>query len=184
MAGFLGSQSPIFDAAAHYHELRDSHPHNLLINNAHLGDALARRFSGRAGSDTPGHGIVFMRGHGYVTWARTIEDVVYRAIHVRRDADVQTTAMNQRNDMDIEVVYLSEREARDCDVTINRAFPVVWAAWVAQVERSNFVSQPVGLVPRLKSMPCPHRLLSKTDAASVSFWDGRSLRVLLRSNGR
>jgi len=88
-------------------------------------------------ANLPDHGAVFQRGHGFVTWATSIEDAVYRAIHIRRAADIQTVAMAQRNDSDIEVVYLSEREARDCDRTINRTLPLTWLAWVAQAERSG-----------------------------------------------
>jgi ribulose-5-phosphate 4-epimerase/fuculose-1-phosphate aldolase len=141
MAGFLGSPNPIFDAADHYSALPSTFAHNLLINHKHLGDALAKSFSSSSEMDgianLPDHGAVFQRGHGFVTWATSIEDAVYRAIHIRRAADIQTVAMAQRNDSDIEVVYLSEREARDCDKTINRTFPRTWSAWVAQAERSG-----------------------------------------------
>ncbi|KAJ9660511.1 hypothetical protein H2198_002447 [Neophaeococcomyces mojaviensis] len=141
MAGFLGHQSPIFDTAKHYATLPSSHPRNLLVNHKYLGDALAKTFSRPqdmdGAVDLPDHGVVFQRGHGFVTWAGGIEDAVYRAIHICRDAEIQTTAMTQRGDGDLEVVYLDEREAKDCEETINRATPQMWSAWVAQVERSG-----------------------------------------------
>jgi len=141
MAGFLGVPSPIFDAAHHYPSLDPSTPQNLLITDTRLGDALARTFgasSGRNGTAMlPTHNAVFQRGHGFVTWATNIENAVWRAIHIRRDADIQTIAMAQRSDTDIEIVYLSEQEASDCCKTINRTFPLTWAAWVAQMERSG-----------------------------------------------
>ena len=141
MAGFIGTHCPIFNVADHYSAMPHDFPHNLLINHKHLGDALAKQFSKSLEadglSDTPDHTVVFQRGHGFVTWASSIEDVVYRAIHLCRSAQIQSAAMAQRDDMDIEIVYLSEREIKDCNETINRASPLVWAAWVAQVERSG-----------------------------------------------
>ena len=141
MAGFLGHQTPIFDTAEHYPALPSSHRRNLLINHKYLGDALAKTFSHHpdmdGAVDLPNHSVVFQRGHGFVTWARGIEDAVYRAIHVCRDAEIQTIAMAQRGDGDVEVVYLDEREAADCEETINWATPQMWSAWVAEVERSG-----------------------------------------------
>ena len=142
MAGFVGSQCPIFNAADHYSSLPPQFPHNLAINHKHLGDALAQKFSSLGDSNgvspLPSHAVVFLRGHGMVTWATGVEDAVYRAIHICRSAIVQTAAMTQRGDLELEVVYLSERETRDCEDTINRTSPLVWAAWVAEVERSGY----------------------------------------------
>jgi ribulose-5-phosphate 4-epimerase/fuculose-1-phosphate aldolase len=152
-AGFLGPSSPIFNAADHYSALPPNFPHNLLISHKRLGDELAKVFSKSVEVDgvmddeeegematlasVPDHAVVFQRGHGFVTWATCIEDAVYRAIHVTRDAEIQTRAMMLRNDTELEVIYLNEREARDCDRTINRTFPPTWLAWTAQVERSG-----------------------------------------------
>jgi ribulose-5-phosphate 4-epimerase/fuculose-1-phosphate aldolase len=141
LAGFVGSQCPIFNPADHYSALPRTHPHNFLINHKHLGDALARTFTSSGEIDgiaaLPGHSVVFQRGTGFVTWARRLEDAVYRAIHVSRAAVIQTLAMSLRSDTDLDILYLNEKEAKDCDETINRAFPPIWAAWVAQVERSG-----------------------------------------------
>ena len=141
MAGFVGSQTPIFNAANHYSALPPTHPHNFLVNHKYLGDALAQVLSGSTETDgiaaLPGHGVGFQRGNGFVTWALRLEDAVYRAIHVRRAAIIQAMAMSQRSDTDMEILYMSDKEARDCDETINRAFPLIWSAWVAQVERSG-----------------------------------------------
>ncbi|KAK5187062.1 hypothetical protein LTR44_001069 [Exophiala sp. CCFEE 6388] len=146
MAGFLGTSPPIFDIARFYDYLPRSHPRNLLISNQFLGDALAemlrkphddemRLLDGP--TDLPEQKVVFQRGHGYTTWAESIQDVVWRAIHVRRDADIQTAAMGQRESTDLEVVYLSEREARDCERTINRSEKKHWLAWTAEASRSG-----------------------------------------------
>jgi ribulose-5-phosphate 4-epimerase/fuculose-1-phosphate aldolase len=104
MAGFLGSPSPIFDAADCYSALPPRFARNLLINHKYLGDALAKALNDSSQmngiSNLPHHAVVFQRGHGFVTRATSIEDVVYRAIHTCRDADIQTTVMAQRNDTD------------------------------------------------------------------------------------
>jgi ribulose-5-phosphate 4-epimerase/fuculose-1-phosphate aldolase len=177
MAGFLGSSSPIFDAADHYSALPPSFPHSLLISHKHLGDALAKVFSnplevdreiagqidGEANGEMesemarpaclPDHGAAFQRGHGFVTWATSIEHAVYRAIHLRRDAEIQTRVMMLRNDTDLDVVYLNEREARDCDRTTNRTFPLTWLAWTAQVERSGQYHNALKMQTRSEQAP-------------------------------
>lgn len=144
MAGFLGSSPPIFDIARYYDQLPASHPQNLLVNTRYLGDRLAEMLRKSpekdlqmvdGWSDLPEQKAVFQRGHGYTTWAESIQDAVWRAIHIRRDADIQTSAMTQRDSTDLEVIYLSEREARDCERTINRADRKQWLSWQAQAER-------------------------------------------------
>lgn len=147
MAGFLGTSPPIFDIAKVYGNLPQSHPRNLLINNQDLGDELAAMFRRPHDNgmvingdriDFPEHKVVFQRGHGYVTWAGSIADAVWRAIHIRRNADIQTTAMTQRDGINQDVVYLSEREAKDCEKTINNASKEHWLSWMVEADRSGF----------------------------------------------
>ncbi|KAJ9503090.1 hypothetical protein H2202_001244 [Exophiala xenobiotica] len=144
MAGFIGPSPPIFDIATCYDNLPDSHPKNLLINTAYIGDELASTFRkspdddmemNGAPTDLPEQKVVFMRGHGYTTWAENIMDAVWRALHIRRDADIQTAAMAQRDATELEVVYLSEQEAKDCEKTTNFADKKQWMAWTAQADR-------------------------------------------------
>jgi ribulose-5-phosphate 4-epimerase/fuculose-1-phosphate aldolase len=146
MAGFLGTSPPIFDIARFYDYLPQTYPRNLLISNQFLGDAMAEMLRKSQDEDMrlvegptnlPEQKVVFQRGHGYTTWAQSLQDAVWRAIHVRRDADIQTAAMSQRESTDLEVVYLSEREAKDCEMTINRADKKHWLAWVAEAYRSG-----------------------------------------------
>ncbi|KIW12501.1 hypothetical protein PV08_09778 [Exophiala spinifera] len=146
MAGFIGYSPPIFDIARYYVNLPASHPRNLLINTQYLGDELAmtlhrsqREEPRRHNTPTvlPEQKAVFIRGHGYATWAESLEDVVWRAVHIRRDADIQTTAMTQRDNSELEIVYLTEQEAVDCELTINHAEQKHWLSWVAQVDRSG-----------------------------------------------
>ncbi|KAJ9639834.1 uncharacterized protein PV06_10186 [Exophiala oligosperma] len=149
MAGFLGSSPPIFDTARYYDDLPASHPKNLLITTGYLGDemamALRKSHQREEGTDVLANGstilpeqkAVFMRGHGYTTWAESLVDVVWRAIHIRRDAEIQTAAMAQRDATELEIVYLTEQEALDCERTINHADRSQWQAWVAQAERSG-----------------------------------------------
>ncbi|OAG35062.1 hypothetical protein AYO21_10794 [Fonsecaea monophora] len=81
------------------------------------------------------HTIVFERGHGFDTWAENIPDAGWRTIHVRRNGLIQAAAMEQRGSMDLEVIYLSDRECRDGRDMTNRATPLIWKAWAAEVER-------------------------------------------------
>ncbi|OAL28176.1 hypothetical protein AYO20_09595 [Fonsecaea nubica] len=147
MAGFIGPSPPIFDIAQFYESLPRSHPRNLLVNNQYLGDRLAGMLEKSNNNEVVMNGVVadvhkqkvvFRRGHGYTTWAGSIEDAVWRAIHIRRDADIQTTAKNQRDATDLHVVYLTEEEARDCENTTNRASREHWLAWPAEADRSGF----------------------------------------------
>jgi hypothetical protein len=62
-------------------------------------------------------------------------DAVWRALHIRRDADIQTAAMAQREATELEVVYLSEQEAKDCERTTNFADRKQWMAWTAEADR-------------------------------------------------
>jgi ribulose-5-phosphate 4-epimerase/fuculose-1-phosphate aldolase len=156
-AGFIGFSTPIFDVAHHYHRLHPSHPHNLAINHQVLGDALAARFSSSrttdmltdgtvAGAfDLPDHPVLLQRGHGFVTWATSLEEAIYRAVHVHRSAVMQAAAMIQRENMAEEIVYLDEREVRDCSETVDGATDKVWRAWSAEVERSPKYKNETGL---------------------------------------
>ncbi|EXJ55352.1 hypothetical protein A1O7_08279 [Cladophialophora yegresii CBS 114405] len=147
MAGFLGPSPPIFDPSKYYDALPPSQPQNLMVNCQYLGDALAEalyrgrdgemRLDGVSSHDLPRHKVIFQRGHGYTVWAESVEDAVWRAIHVRRDADIQTAAVMQRATSEQNIVYLSGKEAVDCDRTINHATYEQWLAWTVAAERSG-----------------------------------------------
>ena len=141
MVGFIGQYVPIFDAAAYYAAIPSPHFHNLVINHKYLGDALAKMFEESPGvngpNNVPAHRVVVQRGHGFVAWGHSLEDAVFKAIHLCRNAAIQTTAMAQRAQTDLEAVYLSEKEAKDCENTIDSTVQHAWAAWATVVGRTG-----------------------------------------------
>ena len=95
------------------------HQQNLLINNAVLGSALAESLDTSTVDLVderllPQHGVVYIRGNGAVVWSDYLEDAVYKAVNMQRNAEIQTAAMLQRVGSDMEIIYLNRREAVDC----------------------------------------------------------------------
>lgn len=109
MAGVLGSQLPVFDISQHY---KSSDNHSLLVDQQHLGAALAAGFNpGTLVSKTtnliknyitstpaqptpfPSSPVVLMRGHGFSCVGQSIEEAVFRAIFTCSNARIQTTAL-------------------------------------------------------------------------------------------
>lgn len=109
MAGTLGSQVPVYDIALHYKS--SDTEHSLLVDQPHLGAALAAGFNpGTLVSKTtnliknyitssqpqpapfPSSPVVLMRGHGFSCVGHSIEEAVYRAIFTCSNARIQTTA--------------------------------------------------------------------------------------------
>jgi len=147
MAGFLGQYLPIFDAATHYPSMSSSLPQNLMVNQRYLGDALAEKFCASPGTDgsvepdkaqdLPFYSVVLQRGHGFVACAESLEAAVFKAIHLTRNAKIQTMAMVMRFESDLEVVYLSKKEAKDCETTLGPTVQHSWSAWATEVTRSH-----------------------------------------------
>ncbi|KAF2007211.1 hypothetical protein P154DRAFT_528879 [Amniculicola lignicola CBS 123094] len=117
MAGFLGSNVPMWDASSHY---PSGSKHDLLVRNATLGASLSSAFKpatsagflyskvrsalpsqiGGAApepSNLPDHAVVLMQGHGFTTAAQSIEEAVYQAIYTKEAAKVLTTALTIHN---------------------------------------------------------------------------------------
>ncbi|KAF2275972.1 arad-like aldolase/epimerase [Westerdykella ornata] len=113
MAGFLGSNVPVWDASSHY---SSGSKHDLLVRDTKLGASLSAAFKpatsagflyskvrsalpaqiGGAPPDPakePDHAVVLMRGHGFTTVAHGIEEAVYQAIYTRDAAKAQMTAL-------------------------------------------------------------------------------------------
>lgn len=110
LAGVSGFQIPVYDIALHY-KLSDTE-HSLLVDQPHLGAALAAGFHpGTLVSKTtnliknyitssqpqptafPSSPVVLMRGHGFSCVGQRIEEAVYRAIYTCSNARIQTTAL-------------------------------------------------------------------------------------------
>ncbi|KAF4617606.1 hypothetical protein D9613_005618 [Agrocybe pediades] len=129
--GALKNGSPIFDTdALPTSVLPEDQPHDLLIRNEMLGDALAHTFQ-------DGSQLVLMKGHGMAVRGASIRDAVYRSFYAKQSAVVQAQAVLlgglARGGQ--QPMGLSVREAMDAAVTnegeslIDRA----WNLWVAQV---------------------------------------------------
>jgi hypothetical protein len=110
MGGVLGHQIPVYDIALHYKS--SDTEHSLLVDQPHLGNALATGFHpGSIVSKTtnliknyitssqpqptafPSSPVVLMRGHGFSCVGQKIEEAVYRAIYTCSNARIQTTAL-------------------------------------------------------------------------------------------
>ena len=101
-AGSVGTLgTPIFDTnKLPLSILPANQPHDLLVRNEPLGDALARTFS----TDSQVHQIIFcswflgfdsfpqivlMKGHGMAVRGQSVRDAVFRAFYTMLDAQVQ-----------------------------------------------------------------------------------------------
>ncbi|KAF1843202.1 uncharacterized protein K460DRAFT_288129 [Cucurbitaria berberidis CBS 394.84] len=160
MAGFLGRDTPLpnFDIEDAY---EPSDPRDFLVNSPRLGAALAERFGVNTTtlpSVSPVYTTVLQRGHGFVTVARSVEQVVDYAYYVASNARVQTKAIllagsAGRQDCSSagfsgngtgDIKYLSREESRD---SANMNAWIVfkpWTQWVREVERSGLYVNELG----------------------------------------
>jgi hypothetical protein len=110
VAGVLGPQVPVYDISLHYKS--SDNQHSLLVDQLHLGAALAAGFhadtlvskttsliknyitsSQPQPTTFPSSPVVLMRGHGFSCVGQSIEEAVYRAIYTCSNARIQTTAL-------------------------------------------------------------------------------------------
>jgi len=130
-AGSLGSLgTPIFDTnKLPTSILPENQPHDLLIRNTVLGDALARTFS----SDSQ---VVLMKGHGMAVRGFSVRDAVFRAFYTRQDATVQLQARLLGGGAN---TGLTAREAMDAENTTesDNLLGRAWQLWVAQVDNAG-----------------------------------------------
>ncbi|KAF2501439.1 hypothetical protein BU16DRAFT_199879 [Lophium mytilinum] len=113
MAGFLGSNVPVWDISSHY---SSGSKHDLLVRDTSLGASLSATFKpatsagfiySKMRSALPGaaaepdhepdHYVVLMQGHGFTTVAHSIEEAVVQAIYTKEASKTQTTALTLRN---------------------------------------------------------------------------------------
>lgn len=140
MAGFLGSDVPVFDIEKVYVQ---GDQQDMLIRNQTLGSALASKFvDGDPVSTYPKHSVVLMRRHGYTTHGKDIETTVYRAIYTSVNASVQTNATLLRSAMPstmtpkFELEPLTEPMTQGCIKMNEGTQDKPWKLWVAEVEKS------------------------------------------------
>ncbi|KAL3959633.1 hypothetical protein ACCO45_004750 [Purpureocillium lilacinum] len=139
MAGFLGPVVPVFDTRGFY---REGEKQLTLVNSHDLGRALASTLADGSTSDTaphrhglPPHTTVLQRGHGFVTWGTSIEQVVYRAVYAQKNAEIQQQAeeLASASSGIARCEYLGEAEWQDCAAMDDVCWVKSWPLWVAQV---------------------------------------------------
>ncbi|EEB88923.1 hypothetical protein MPER_13046, partial [Moniliophthora perniciosa FA553] len=106
-AASLGTLTPIFDIESPNVNLAQDAPHDFLIRNTELGDALASTFDEESE-------VVLMRGHGMALRAPSIRHAVFRAFYAKQSAVVQMQAaflspgLTQREVVDSRATYESD----------------------------------------------------------------------------
>ncbi len=130
MAGFLGTEVPVWDAGTLYSEEPDI-CQSMLVRSTKLGASLAKTLgSGEGGY--PRHSVALMRGHGLVCTAESIEMVISKCIYTAQNARVQMAATALAAGRQIH--FFNEREASDAGRTTIAGAAKPWPLWVAEVE--------------------------------------------------
>lgn len=136
MAGFLGLGSKgcpeIYDAAQFF---KDEDIQDMLVRNAHLGEALAACFDG-------GNVVTLMRGHGLTVVGGGIEEVVSRAVYTMKNASIQTAALTMQTAFAASsgrpgqngLRYLNEEESKAATQMSKDSAQRPWKLWVREVE--------------------------------------------------
>ena len=116
MSSFLGAGVPIF-------EIREAGgpSTDMLIRDAELGAALARKLGTSA--------VVLMRGHGNVVVGDSLKQVVFRAIYTEINAKLEAEALRLGQG---EVNFLNAEEAAKASATNNAVLGRAWDLWKQQ----------------------------------------------------
>lgn len=147
MAGFLGTDVPVFDIAGVY---EDGEQQDMLIRNARLGTSLAEAFSTPSTKEekgaAPDHTVVLMRRHGFTTFGGDIETAVYRSIYTKINADALTKAITIRSafgnlkglgEATFDLEPLTEEMCKGCLKMNEGTQDKPWALWVKEVEATG-----------------------------------------------
>lgn len=148
--------------------------HSMLIDNQHLGTALAKGFIKSSASSQaftfvsrtiwsksdapppppPNHPVVLMRGHGFTTLGTSIEEAVYRAVYAVKNATVQTQALilnnaaGVRNDEGVAPIkFLKDKEINDAWEKNSATVQRPWGLWTAEVENATLYRNEVKFSP-------------------------------------
>jgi HCOMODA/2-hydroxy-3-carboxy-muconic semialdehyde decarboxylase len=115
MASFLRGPVPVF-------EIRDAAgPDNdMLVRDAHQGDALARALGP--------HAMVLMRGHGSTTVGATLPEAVFRAVYAEANARILADALRLGNP-----TPLSETEAVRSAASNAGQIARAWELWTREI---------------------------------------------------
>ena len=147
MAGFLGTDVPVFDIAGVY---EDGEQQDMLIRNGRIGTALAQTFSDLSTEvekePMPDHTVVLMRRHGFTTHGTDIETAVYRSIYTKIDAEALTKAITVRTALSsikslgeptFDLEPLTEEMCKGCLKMNEGTQDKPWALWVKEVEATG-----------------------------------------------
>ncbi|KAL2402592.1 Decarboxylase tropJ [Exophiala dermatitidis] len=149
MAGFLGSNVPIFDIS---HSYQENDTRNMLICNIPLGEALASSFSSGSepaaagASSEPEHCAALMRGHGFTVCGRSIQESVLRAVYTKENAAIQTSALlthaahyriSSSGSAVPDIAYLRPEEIEATTEMTRWSFMRPWKLWVREVEAAG-----------------------------------------------
>lgn len=137
MAGFLGSNVPVWDIGNAY---RTEDTQDMLVRNVHLGSALAAAFSaGSTPGKTPDCPVVLMTGHGFSVVGPAIEDCVLRAIYTQKNAAIQTTALTTAaaHGGGKKLRYLTDTEAKAAADMTRWSAQRPWKLWLREVESAD-----------------------------------------------
>jgi ribulose-5-phosphate 4-epimerase/fuculose-1-phosphate aldolase len=115
---FLGNRTPLWDSADEFG------PTRMLVDSPEQASSLARALGSTS--------IVLMRGHGATVVGRSIRDVVFKAVHACRDADLQRAAASLGP-----TISLSAGEIKLGRVPAEAAIDRCWIHWNAVWEQEN-----------------------------------------------
>ncbi|KAK5308234.1 hypothetical protein LTR99_001209 [Exophiala xenobiotica] len=154
MAGFLGTQTPVWDISD---AQQPDDPSDLLVRNTHLGSSLAAAFAdGAVSADTPTHAVVLMRGHGFTVLAESIEVCVMRAVYTQKNSAIQTTALTTRAAepaANRAIKYLSEKEVEATGRMASLASRRSWDLWLRESFDDDVLRCLGTLLPSLDTSP-------------------------------
>ncbi|KAJ4324302.1 hypothetical protein N0V94_001360 [Neodidymelliopsis sp. IMI 364377] len=132
MAGFLGSSQngiPVFDAQDAYRDLvgKVEIEPDMLIKNAHLGKALAKKLH-------PSTPVVLQHKHGFTAMGKSVEEAVYRALYTQTNCELLSKALSFAGGDIGRVGYLSEEEVKSCKKMNEKCVDKSWRLWLREVQ--------------------------------------------------
>jgi len=147
IAGFLGTNVPIYDIMPLYSE---DDQQDMLVNSVKFGSSLASAFS-TSETSSPEHNVVLMANHGFTTVGTSIKQAVYRAVYTHVNASIQTNAITLRNaaigvgvGVGGELRYLNTEQVKG-SLKMNAASQDrPWALWVEEVRACRLYKHELG----------------------------------------
>ncbi|MPY90297.1 MAG: class II aldolase/adducin family protein [Luteitalea sp.] len=125
MCASMGSRVPLWDSRTAFGDT------NLLVTNM----AMARDLAATLGN----HPVALMRGHGCVVAGSSLRDVVFNAVYLELNADLQMKARSLG-----EITFLSEREVEAVlNTRSSFTYERAWEYWCRRAGRP-YDRQPVG----------------------------------------